>query len=327
MSVNIRHYSQRSKAHRGLALVQVLLLLVTLLLAVGVGYLILHRPADEPLIKGTDRAAVDVPSQPPAHQASPPSMTTFKPQNVAAISSQPIKANPAPEANAEPSVAPVQQPKRPVLITPTSSSNLLGSDSSLPSLDNSDRSFRQSLAQLDSSQVILDWLIDEELIRKFVVTVDNMVAGKIPRKHSPLRPMADKFRPSVKGEQIWLDGYNFSRYNSYLGLLEQIDSQNWVEIYRRYYPLMQQAYAELGYPRQQFHDRVLKALDHLLAAPVKPRALALAQPSVMFVYADPQIEQLSAVHKQMLRIGPVNAARVMELAAVLRAELERLEAR
>ncbi|RDE22507.1 DUF3014 domain-containing protein [Motiliproteus coralliicola] len=309
--MNIRQHSQR-----GLALVQVLLLLVTLLLAVGVGYLMLKQPPDAPLVSGTtQRPSTEVITTPVQPQTLEPVVQPAQPENqrvdsvvTAADTEQaPQSLRPEPVAAFAPAPA------------------LKLDDPSLPSLDNSDRTFRQDLAALEPSRLLLDWLIDKELIRKLVVTIDNMAQGKIPRKHSPLKPMSDKFRPSVKGEQIWLDGYNFGRYSSYLTLLEKIDSRSWVEIYRRYYPLMQQAYAELGYPRQRFHDRVLMALDHLLSAPVKPRALALAQPSVMFVYADPKLEQLSAVHKQMLRIGPVNAARVLEMAAVLRTELGRLQ--
>ncbi|WP_421869178.1 DUF3014 domain-containing protein [Motiliproteus sp.] len=311
--MNIRQHSQR-----GLALVQVLLLLVTLLLAVGVGYLMLKQPPDAPLLSGTtqipaaDSVASPQPSQPSSTPtvAQPPKVES-PPDRIVTAPASPLPQEPQ-SLRPEPVAAFAPEPQLPL------------TDPSLPALDNSDATFRQALGELESSRLLLDWLIDEELIRKLVVTVDNMAVGKIPRKHSPLRPMTDKFRPSVKGEQIWLDGYNFGRYGSYLTLLEKIDSSAWIALYRRYYPLMQQAYAELGYPRQRFHDRMLKALDHLLAAPVKPRALALAQPSVMFVYADPKLEQLSAVHKQMLRIGPVNASRVLEIAAVLRTELGRL---
>ena len=38
-------------------------------------------------------------------------------------------------------------------------------------------------------------------------------------------------------------------------------------LYRRLYPLFQQAYAELGYPTGHFNDRLVEVVDHLLAAP------------------------------------------------------------
>ena len=337
--------SSRRRSGRGIALVQILLLLVALLLLVGVGYLIFSQPAEAPLngsvldsaspstSVGTSQSGADNLA---AGEGSSRRITVSPGRSDNGVAAQ--------EANqglnqAGPSAA---EPKEPEALSGTvqgpdveplvlgqqagSSSPLFaGSGPELPDLNTSDNAFRSALSLLDPSKALLGWLIDEELIRKFVVTVDNMADGKLPRKHSLLRPMTDKFRPSSREDQLWLDGYNYSRYNRYVELVGSIDSERWVELYRRYYPLMQQAYAELGYPRKSFHDRMLKALDHLLAAPIVPRALALAQPSVMYIYAEPELEQLSAVHKQMLRVGPVNAGQVMELASVLRLELGKLQ--
>ncbi len=195
----------------------------------------------------------------------------------------------------------------------------------IPPLDRSDRAIRRALASLDVTQLLADWLVDEELIRKFVVTIDNMAEGRIPRKHSILRPLGSKFRAVESRERIYLDGYNFGRYTPYINLLASLDTSRVAALYQRYYPLMQQAYAELGYPRRSFHRRVMQAVDHLLDSPVLEGALELKRPSVMFQYADPQLEQLSAVHKQMLRIGPENTRKTLSRLAVLRSALARLE--
>ena len=49
--------------------------------------------------------------------------------------------------------------------------------------------------------------------------------------------------------------------------LESIDSAKLVALYVRFYPLFQQAYAELGYPSRYFNDRLFEVIDHLLATP------------------------------------------------------------
>ncbi|WP_210395623.1 DUF3014 domain-containing protein [Motiliproteus sediminis] len=196
---------------------------------------------------------------------------------------------------------------------------------SLPTLDDSDALFRDGLLGLDPSNALADLLIDAELIRKFVVVVDNMAEGRIPRKHSLLRGPKEGFKASETASGLWLDGYNFGRYSLYVGLVEGLPTDAAVGLYQRYYPLMQQAYAELGYPRRSFHQRLLQALDHLLDSPLKSRALALEQPSVMYKFADPELERLSAVHKQMLRLGPANAELVLARVTLLRTALGRLD--
>jgi len=218
--------------------------------------------------------------------------------------------------------------------TVTASKNLDGSASRsasatmkaslIPMLDNSDSEVKRGLMSLDATLMLANLLIDEELIRKFVVMVDNMAAGQIPRKHSVLRPLPTAFRAVEKGDQVFLDGYNFSRYIPYVDLFISLDSKRITGLYQRYYPLMQQAYAELGYPRRSFHKRILMAVDHLLDSPVMDGAIVLVQPSVMYKYADPELEQLSDVHKQMLRMGSENARSILTRLTVLRSELMQL---
>jgi hypothetical protein len=72
---------------------------------------------------------------------------------------------------------------------------------------------------------------------------------------------------------------------------EAIDTGGWSYL-RRLYPLFQQAYVELGYPRGYFNDRLVSVMDHLLAAGPKP-PIDLSQPKIMFD-RDPDLEQLSA---------------------------------
>tara|TARA_R110002167_G_scaffold6671_13_gene31434 strand:+ start:3339 stop:4268 length:930 start_codon:yes stop_codon:yes gene_type:complete len=298
---------------RGIALIKLLLIIGALLLVSGVGYLLLG----ENLLDSIS----------PSQQKTPASAQTTTDSATPALPPSPdltqLAAVVSSLAGSKPSAATALRPE-PVVNKQPIKLALIPAQS-LPDLDNSDSLFRAALSQLDPTQQLIGWLIDEEMIRKLVVTIDNMAEGRVPRKHSLLRPLKDRFRASEKGDQIWLDGYNYSRYNPYVELLSSLDSQDLVDLYRRYYPQMQQAYAELGYPGKRFHDRVLLALEHLQQSPVFSRALALAQPSVMYTFADPELEQLSPVHKQMLRLGPVNARRVLDVVSVLRAELLQLQ--
>ncbi|MEH6823216.1 MAG: DUF3014 domain-containing protein [Motiliproteus sp.] len=293
---------------RGIALVQMLLIVVALVLLAGVAYLLL-----------TDQTLESVPTLRPGASSG----YTAEPAVPEATARAPVVVG---VTDVETKSSPISAPLRPEPVVNLQPQVLAVTvDPSLPDLNHSDSRFRAALAQLDPTQKLISLLVDEELIRKLVVSIDNIADGRLQRKHSLLLPMNDPFRASVKGEEMWLDGYNYSRYSGYVELLSAIDAEQWVGLYRDYYPQMQQAYAELGYPRKAFHDRVLLALEHLLQSPVSGRALALAQPSVMYTFADPELEQLSAVHKQMLRLGPVNARRVLDAVIPLRARLVQLQ--
>jgi hypothetical protein len=59
------------------------------------------------------------------------------------------------------------------------------------------------------------------------------------------------------------------------------------------YPLFQRAYADLGFPKARFHDRLLAAIDDMLEAPVPTGAVKLVRPKVLYQFADPELEGLS----------------------------------
>ncbi len=286
---------------QGVALIQLLLLVVALLLVAGVGYLLLGETKQplqvHPAAQMTTDTVIDdsATAQPPLQSSSP--IPSVAQNNIATVVKQPTPLRPLDQTSDSPRHA------------------------SLSRLNQSDGPFRSALLLLAPGSSLADWLIDEELIRKLVVTIDNMAEGRIPRKHALLLPMKDKFKVSKKGLALWLDGYNHSRYNAYVELLASIDSQQWLDLYLNYYPLMQRAYAELGYPRKAFHDRVLMAVDQLLNSPVVAKPMALEQPSVMYTFADPKLQALSAIDKQMLRLGAANARKLKASLTVLRAKL------
>ena len=65
-----------------------------------------------------------------------------------------------------------------------------------------------------------------------------------------------------------------------------------------------------GYPSRYFNDRVFEVIDHLLAAPDLSGPIALTQPKVLYEFADPALQDLSAGQKILVRIGPDNEAKV-----------------
>jgi hypothetical protein len=94
-----------------------------------------------------------------------------------------------------------------------------------------------------------------------------------------------------------------------------------VEIYAQAYPLFQQAYEQLGYPGKYFNDRLVEAIDDLLAAPEVDAPLKLMQPKVLYEFADPDLETRSAGQKILIRMGKDNALKVKAKLREVRQEL------
>jgi hypothetical protein len=191
----------------------------------------------------------------------------------------------------------------------------------LPELADSDTPLRESLAQLSNPEAVKNFLVPQDLIRKLVVTVDNLPRQKVAVEKRPVNPTAGSL--VVNGDELHatLDQRNFERYKPMVAVISQLDAKQLAALYIHYYPLFQQAYQNLGYPNGYFNDRLVEVIDNLLETPDPKTPIELVRPNVMYIYADPALEGRSAGQKLLMRMGPENAkavkAKLTELRAVI----------
>jgi hypothetical protein len=116
---------------------------------------------------------------------------------------------------------------------------------------------------------------------------------------------------------------NARRYEPFVRFVESVDVRRAADLYARHYRLFQGEYRGQGSPDRYFNDRAVAAIDHLLATPEVSGPVLLVQPKVLYRYADPALESLSAGQKALIRMGPDNAARLKVRLRALRAEIAR----
>lgn len=238
-----------------------------------------------------------------------------------ATSVQPVTPAPVP-AVAEPSApeqAPIEEYEPPAQVIEVEP---------LPALSESDSSVLSALTQL-RGEGLIELLVPQELVRKFVLAVNNLSEGKVIHEYRPVVSppppfIVEKYTVMIEGEAVEqerVSARNFQRYEHYVTTLALIDSDAAVAVYRRFYPLLEEAFRELGLKKPNFHSVLIAAIDNLLAAPDGQTDLPLVRPKVFYQYADPALEQLPQTHKLMLRMGPENARSVKASLRQLRARL------
>jgi Protein of unknown function (DUF3014) len=230
---------------------------------------------------------------------------------------------------AVPTVSPV-----PVIATPLSEepaiahplpegSGNAGAAAPLPDLADSDSPLRDALAQLAGADAVKDYLAPEDLIRRLVVTIDNIPRQKIAVDKRPIKPIPGSFAADGDELHATLDQRNFERYKPLVALIGKLDMQQLGAVYIHFYPLFQQSYQNLGYPTGYFNDRLVEVIDAMLAAPEPAGPIQLERPNVMYAFADPALEARPAGQKLLIRMGPQNArvikAKLTELRAVITA--------
>ena len=235
------------------------------------------------------------------------------------MSSEPAPSAPAMQPPA-PAPAPAQAPVAPRHPLPEESKPAPKAEA-LPSLEMSDSLARETLAGLFGHEGFAALFRPVDLVRRIVATVDNLPRQTAPRRMFPSKDVPGSFAVAQRGEGALIGDDNFARYSRYVRALAAVDARSLVSAYVRAYPLFQRAYEELGYPGKYFNDRLMQAIDDMLAAPELDGPLALVQPKVVWQFADPDLEGRSAGQKMLMRMGRDNERRVKAKLREIRREL------
>jgi hypothetical protein len=180
----------------------------------------------------------------------------------------------------------------------------------LPSLDESDAWVQEKLPSFTWRKELLKLVINQDMIRRFVVFTDNFAQGNLAYEHSPLIKPSTKFsanevKNGTSSHWQW-DESATRRFTLYVDLLRSFDSETLVQWYFEMKPLIDQAYAELGYPDDDFTDILHDAISKVLDMEIPKEPLDLVRPSVMYRYKDVEVEALDDSDKLLLRLGKEN---------------------
>jgi hypothetical protein len=193
----------------------------------------------------------------------------------------------------------------------------------LPDLASSDAPLRDALAQLSGADAVKEFLVPDNLIRRLVVTIDNLPRQKVAVDKRPANAVAGAFIANGDELHATLDEKNFERYKPLVAVIRRLDMQQLGAVYVHFYPLFQESYQNLGYPSGYFNDRLVEVIDVMLATPQLKGAVELVRPNVMYTFADPALEARPAGQKLLIRMGPENAeaikAKLTQLRAVITA--------
>ncbi len=245
--------------------------------------------------------------QPSPPQPEPVSQPISQPVNDAAVAAVPVPSNDPPPVIRHPVQA--IETAEPAPTQP------------LPALGQSDARLQAELNGLVGRKNVQTFLLLESFARRVVATVDNLGREHAAPSMWPVHPTPGRFATLKQGEIDFINPDNGQRYVPLVRFIESVDSRRAVQLYVAFYPLFQQAYEELGYPKGYFNDRLVAVIDQLLATPVFEGPLPVAlvdvkgpipseRPWTRYEFAEERLQSLAAGQKMLLRTGPVNHRRL-----------------
>ncbi|SHE22256.1 DUF3014 domain-containing protein [methanotrophic endosymbiont of Bathymodiolus puteoserpentis (Logatchev)] len=178
----------------------------------------------------------------------------------------------------------------------------------LPELKNSDAEFRQDVLAISDSAQLKQGLFKEQIISKTIASINDMAQGmRPPAKVLRELKLSKPFLVITRGDKMYISPKSYQRYDPLAHAVNRIDSQAAVALYKKYLPLFEVVFKEFSYPKSyQVLDIFKAAVGKILQAPIITGRIEVIQPSVHYKFADSKLEKLSALDKQMLRMGPDN---------------------
>lgn len=177
-------------------------------------------------------------------------------------------------------------------------------------LSASDEFIRDAIGTISSHPRLAEWLVNDGLVRRFVVVVDNIADGSNPAQHVPSMRPETRFRTTGEGATLRVSPQSYSRYDLHSQIIASLDTQGTADLYLRLVPLMNEAYVELGNPERPFSRTLERAIVSFLSAPLVDDPPTLVEYTPFFQFTDPSLESLTPAQKQLLGMGPDNVRAV-----------------
>jgi hypothetical protein len=232
------------------------------------------------------------------------------------IAVAPPASNASTSAPVSAASAPIQHPIEEAQAGPATAST-----AALPALGDSDAGVASALARLAGGDALTSLLVRQQIIARIVATIDALPRRGLSTYMMPVHTPKGVFSTDDSGSATVIGAKNAARYAPYMKIIEAADPQAVVAWYVHAYPLFQEAYQQLGYPKGYFNDRLIVVIDDMLTAPEPAQPPALMRSRTYYVYTDPTLESLSAGQKLLLRVGPANEATIKDKLRAIRAAL------
>jgi hypothetical protein len=198
---------------------------------------------------------------------------------------------PAPETKPEPAPEPARPP--------------------LPSLQESDSTVRDALADVPLGTAGQQFLLPSNIIERTTSVVYLLAEGEVPYKLLPIARPKAAYPVSDDGLQVTAAPEGHARYGTLAAWIQSLDIGSLLAAVDWLLPLFREAWSFYGESESSFDQAVLSALDLIIYTPeVETSDARLFRKEAVWLYEDPTLEALPPIQKQLLRMGPANAATI-----------------
>jgi hypothetical protein len=177
---------------------------------------------------------------------------------------------------------------------------------------------RETIESVNGGKALAQFVAGDYIVERAVAIVDAIRRGEVPYKLLPVGRPSKPFPITDDGLRVTMDPSGFSRYDVFAQWVNGIDVLAIVYLLNEYEQIATEALSRMGVGDFDIRSAVLAATTEILATPIAPESAELMKREANWVYMDPELEALSSLQKQVLRVGPKNSQIIQEKARELR---------
>ena len=184
-----------------------------------------------------------------------------------------------------------------------------------------DQYARESSDAVNGGKALAQFVAGDYVVERAVAIIDALRRGEVPYKLLPVGKPSTTFPISDNGLRVTLDTAGFSRYDGFAQWVGGLNTPALVSLLNDYEMIATQALTRMGVTDFDIRSAVLAATTQILSTPQVAVDAELMRREANWVYMDPELEALSSLQKQVLRMGPENADIVQQKARDIRGAL------
>jgi hypothetical protein len=184
-----------------------------------------------------------------------------------------------------------------------------------------DQYARESIDAVNGGKALAQFVAGDYVVERAVAIIDALRRGEVPYKLLPVGKPSTPFPISDNGLRVTLDTAGFSRYDGFAQWVGGLDTPALISLLNDYERIATQALTRMGVSDFDIRSAVLAATTQILSTPQVTVDAELMRREANWVYMDPELEALSSLQKQVLRMGPENADIIQQKARDIRGAL------
>lgn len=147
--------------------------------------------------------------------------------------------------------------------------------------------------------------------RRWAQLTAALEENAVPAKLLACAKPAGAFQVERRKGRLYAAAASHGRYDRFAEAVGAVDAKALARAYQALHGPLEAAYRALGYPQGSLDKATARVLGRILRTPVPKGDPELVEAGgTLYAFADPKLEALGEVEKQLLRMGAKNAATV-----------------